>query len=104
MKTLVLLFAIALSTSVMAQDRCYETAKSAAYQYAIDEEMVTNMKEFGDQFGNENFDMKVENAVQTEYWGFGDGSMFINVEVEYSLAKCTVKDIFMAQDDQDGHE
>ncbi len=105
MKMLVLLSAIALSTTAMAtQDKCYETAKTAAFKYAVNEDMVTSLDEFAMQFGNENFDVKKVNGVQIEYWGFGDGSKFINVEVAYAKKKCTVKEVFMAQDDQDGHE
>ena len=102
MKNLILISLFVFSTTGYAsQDKCYETAKKAAYEYAVNEDYVTTMNEFETQFGGENFEFKKNGNTQKEFWSFGDGSMFINVEVLYSRKKCNLKKVYFSQDDQD---
>ena len=104
MKTILLLSVFAFSSQAIAvQDKCYITAKDAAFKYAVSEEMVSTMDEFGMLFGNEHIELDINNGWQKEYWAFGDGSKFILITVDAVMSKCFVKKIEIAQDDQD-HE
>lgn len=102
MKTLILLSAIVVSTTAMAtQDKCYDAAKTAAFKYAVSEEMLTTMDEFDNRFGNEVVDVYPKKGWQQELWSFGDGSAFIYVTADLVKKKCFIKDVTWGQDDGD---
>lgn len=101
MKTLLVLISLLLSLQSFAQtspkEKCYETAKSQALYYAVQEDYVLTANEFEEQFGL--IDVAIEKEI--EYWSFGDGSLNIFLSLEANGPYCKLLEISSGQDDQD---
>ena len=59
------------------------------------------MSEFEETFVNENLEIKDNTSWKKAFWTFGDGSMFIFVNVDYAKSHCFVKEVSSGQNDQD---
>lgn len=102
MKSLILLATLILSThAYSAEDKCYNEAKTAAFNYAKNDEITLNEAEFGELFGDEHVEVSKENRVQYERWSFGNTSSFIITELKLVKNKCHVLEVYQAQNDQD---
>ena len=104
MKSLIavsVLFTMFPTNLFAVEGKCYQVAKKAAFNYAKSEEILSTKEEFNKQFSNEYLEIVRKNATTKEFWSFGDGSMFIGVEVDVLSTKCNVKSVGTSQDDQD---
>lgn len=102
MKILVILSLMAFSSLAMAfEDKCYNSAKKAAFNAVKDNEEVITLEDFGNKYGDESVDVIRHKGWQEEYWSFSNPSSIINVEIHALKGKCFVKKVDFSQNDQD---